>query len=112
MAERIVDINNRDEFVEALVALITSDGCHTRHKSGCLAPNCRECIDRFFNVHSHLLPEIDVAPVVHGHWLNTSRDYLAGTCSICGCEPLLPPFRATPYAYCPNCGAKMDGKED
>ena len=49
MAEKIVDINNREEFVEALTALLTSDGCHTKHKSGCLAPNCRERIDRFFN---------------------------------------------------------------
>ena len=53
-------------------------------------------------------PAADVAPVVHGRWLKAPYKYLVGTCSVCGCEPLMPSFRATPYNYCPNCGAKMD----
>lgn len=54
------------------------------------------------------IPAADVAPVVHGKWLKAPYKYLVGTCSVCGCEPLMPSFRATPYNYCPNCGAKMD----
>lgn len=57
------------------------------------------------------VPSADVAPVVHGKWLKTSSDYVFGACSICGCEPLRPPFRAIPYGYCPNCGAKMGEEE-
>ena len=61
------------------------------------------CVDTVNNV-----PAADVAPVVHGGWLKAPYKYLVGTCSVCGCEPLMPSFRATPYNYCPNCGAKMD----
>lgn len=49
-------------------------------------------------------PAADVAPVVHGSWNGCE-------CSVCGDrhgpinEKLLPY-----YKYCPNCGAKMDGK--
>ena len=54
------------------------------------------------------IPAADVAPVVHGRWLKAPYKYLVGTCSVCGCEPLMPSFRATPYNFCPNCGAMMD----
>ena len=46
------------------------------------------------------VPTADVAPVVHGEWINHNT-YVE--CPLCG---------AMPYhrsAYCPNCGAKMDG---
>ena len=50
-------------------------------------------------------PAADVAPVVHGRWINGCE------CSVCGnmrgpiSEKLLPY-----YKYCPTCGAKMDGE--
>ena len=43
----------------------------------------------------------DVAPVRRGRWL------LNGRCSECLANPL-----TTHRNYCPNCGAKMDEKED
>lgn len=52
----------------------------------------------------------EYAPVVHGHWIKPEYEYHVGICSLCGCVPLKPAFRSTPYNYCPNCGAKMDGK--
>ena len=55
-------------------------------------------------------PAADVAPVVHGKWLKPEYEYHVGICSLCGCVPLKPAFRSTPYNYCPNCGAKMDGE--
>ena len=52
-------------------------------------------------------PTADVEPVRHGYWDNDME------CSICGC--LAPVSHVTgeeyAYEYCPNCGAKMDGKE-
>ena len=52
------------------------------------------------------VPAADVAPVVHGHWVQKremvrtigAKNY---TCSECGKE-------AKYGNYCPNCGAKMD----
>ena len=52
------------------------------------------------------VPDADVAPVVHGHWVQKremvrtigAKNY---TCSECGKE-------AKYGNYCPNCGAKMD----
>ena len=117
MAEKFVDINNRDEFVDALADLLTSDICHTKHKKGCLAPTCRDCIDRFFEMCSHLLPAADVARVVHGKWLNSYNDFSCAECDRCRTifevtdnesdEGLWNAFKLS-YGYCPNCGAKMD----
>lgn len=66
------------------------------------------------------LPNADVEPVKHGRWQE-----VGGTpkgqmfhCSICHKVAYFPqPTRdktwkkQCPYTYCPNCGAKMDGKE-
>lgn len=46
-------------------------------------------------------PTIEAVPV-HGEWI---KETVLSKCSVCG-------FRlgADTYRYCPNCGAKMDGK--
>ena len=52
-------------------------------------------------------PSVDVAPVVHGRWIEQEK-YTFGTmydCSICG-ERILDNGHS--WNYCPNCGAKMD----
>ena len=66
-------------------------------------------------------PAADVAPVVHGEWLNFNGDFSAAECDQCGelyevspdekpCEDYFNAFKQF-YKFCPNCGAKMDGGE-
>ena len=60
------------------------------------------------------MPTIDAVPVVHGEWIkhnnpnyspfDNSGEYLY-QCNKCG----MVEYRAR--HYCPNCGARMDGKE-
>ena len=57
------------------------------------------------------MPKEDVAPVIHGHWVDTYGHSLF-ECSACNCEfsdniVLLNHYDMFPK-YCPNCGAKMD----
>lgn len=57
-----------------------------------------------------VLPAIDAVPVVHGQWIcdGSKHGSLGGVCSQCYLF-----FRiAKYYEYCPNCGAKMDAKEE
>ena len=49
------------------------------------------------------IPAADVAPVVHGRWVNVGGGYVA--CSECGEEHGWEDYRAS---YCEDCGAKMD----
>ena len=56
-------------------------------------------------------PTADVAPVVHGRWIDAYPDiepnpmFMYGICSECGFEQAISKY----LKYCPNCGAKMDG---
>ena len=59
-------------------------------------------------------PDADVAPVRHGRWIDAYPDiepnpmFMYGICSECGFEQGLSKY----LKYCPDCGAKMDEKED
>ena len=51
------------------------------------------------------MPTVDAVPVRHGHW--TDDIGIEGAwnyCSVCGEQAI------DLYDYCPNCGARMDGK--
>lgn len=57
-------------------------------------------------------PAADVAPVVHGHFVHDGSRIAHGVdwwhCSNCG---RLASGVETQFAYCPHCGARMDGNE-
>lgn len=57
------------------------------------------------------VPAADVAPVVHGRWIE-DHDYLK--CAKCGVMVKwdFTFFDIGNWNYCPNCGAKMDGGVD
>lgn len=56
-------------------------------------------------------PTIDAVEVVHGRWESCFEDWrhqLEGNkCSVCGFE-----YYGSFFPYCPECGAKMDAKEE
>lgn len=52
------------------------------------------------------IPSADVVPVRHGEWVERA---LRPTCSLCGFSGSLIDAPISPFKYCPNCGAKMDG---
>ena len=58
------------------------------------------------------LPAEDVAPVIHAKWLESvsfeSGFWVCSNCSFVSEAVAAPKL----YNYCPNCGAKMDLKED
>lgn len=51
------------------------------------------------------LPAADVEPVRHGRWMINSDSYYP-YCSECNAEPK----NGVMSKYCPDCGAKMEGK--
>lgn len=60
------------------------------------------------------IPTADVATVQHGRW-QYNTDFYVWRCSECGENPhkgtgVVTTAEKLP-AYCPNCGAKMDGAE-
>lgn len=53
------------------------------------------------------IPAADVVPVVHGEWNRLDCDTF--NCNKCG-STFIVLQGSTKMNYCPNCGAKMDGK--
>lgn len=54
------------------------------------------------------IPAADVEPVKHGHWEWGDIYDDGDVCSACNYDSHREPCK---YKYCPNCGAKMDGRE-
>lgn len=62
-----------------------------------------------FATHTKILklyPTVDAVPVVHGRWEWLGCDEFV--CSVCGGYVEYQSHNCG-YAYCPKCGAKMDG---
>ena len=67
------------------------------------------------------VPSVEVEPVKHGKWLNYYGNYETAECSVCEelyevsdtkeSNRMLFEAFCQYYKHCPNCGAKMDGKE-
>lgn len=87
-----------DEYIErelAIEALSRGEGCGNV---------CRRAIERILAA--------DVAPVVHGHWIEKSAPArkIYFECSHCGAQENK--HTAIKGYYCWRCGAKMDGCVD
>lgn len=106
MPEIYVDTGEyRDEFYQDVLTILSADDTNDR---------ANEIIDIFDN-----LPAADVRPERHGYWkgYTTSafygcddygypiyRDVTIYYCSLCHRKSVVK------ERFCPNCGAKMDGK--
>lgn len=93
-----------------------------KHKCSLGARDEGEAQDHFYRdcplgIHIEQKPTVDAVPAKHGKFIGTEYDgyadgypvYYEWKCSECGCvfeddEPT--------YNYCPNCGAKMERKEE
>ena len=51
------------------------------------------------------MPSADVQPVVHGEWIGRGSMLIGYRCSVCDGYSIDGTDK-----FCPNCGAKMDGK--
>ena len=95
---------NREELVEWLKRIPLKDLSDGRGL-------CRIIMEEDFKRAIRTIPDgtiIDVAPVVHGRWIEQEK-YTFGVmydCSICDNRIL---DTGHSWNYCPNCGAKMDG---
>jgi hypothetical protein len=57
----------------------------------------------------HFKRSVDAVEVVHGRWVNAAG--CRTICNHCGEYPLYDYWGKLKFsAYCPNCGAKMDGE--
>ena len=72
-------------------------------QDGCSAKNLQSISD---------MPAADVAPVVHGHWIEQEDGNLDTYYTCSSCKEDFDLIAGTPcenlYNYCPSCGAKMD----
>lgn len=68
---------------------------------------------RYFTVKFDIesFPTADVAPVRHGRWEEAS-DGDGIVCPFCRTDFCTIVYETEHFNYCPNCGAKMDEKED
>ena len=84
------------------------DGCNLNTLANMLNHGKFDCI---MGDNHTINPAADVAEVRHGEWLSVIGSWSTARCSECNWKA---PYIEYEYFeqpnYCPNCGAKMDGK--
>ena len=83
-----------DEYISREAALMKL------MQDGCSAKNLQSISD---------MPSADVAPVVHGLWVEHLDEM---ECSVCKRQWNYCDNDTNTFNFCPNCGAKMDGGAD
>ena len=88
--------------IEDAIKVLCRETCHP----GMLCPDnhCTEMWDEFNDVE-----RVDAVPVRYGRWKMVEGELsFWDMCSECGRKIL---HRTPYYDFCPNCGARMDGKD-
>lgn len=91
---------------EALLELINED-CMYKNPTNEYARGCNEVCDWAIKTITNI-PTADVVEVKHGEWLECPNG-LNTYCSVCK-KAFGTIYDIDIKPYCPNCGAKMDGK--
>ena len=93
------------EYIEREALMRRIKEIHCAECDGYQGARCRACWvdDTLDYIDSE--PAADVAPVRHGRW-RCHGDCGVTECSVCGWS--IEEYVGD-YAYCPNCGARMDG---
>ena len=80
-------------------------GCNLKNLETMLRNGKFDCI---MNENRCINTSADVAPVVHGRWVdNGIPDSILSGCSVCGFT-----CGSSSFFYCPICGAKMDESDE
>ena len=80
-------------------------GCNLKNLETMLRNGKFDCI---MNENRCINTDADVAPVVHGKWVdNGIPDSILSGCCVCGFT-----CGSSSFFYCPNCGAKMDKRNE
>ena len=73
----------------------------------------KKCIEEVFKKFE-VLTSADVVELKHGYWIDKPSGrylHIASWCSVCGNKSGIGGIESNRHKpYCPNCGAKMDGK--
>lgn len=98
---------------EAVLGKVIKDKCFVVQKEDLL--NYEVILETIYKDLAEVInsiPASDVEPVRHGHWIWRSnyRDYDGDICSTYSCSNCSI-VSSDNSLYCPNCGAKMDGKD-
>ena len=109
MAEYIEREALRKMFIEHFDAIYATDGRLIFSDHVCVGEDCEDILKLVDD-----MPTADVVEVRHGEWREVDQtgrnsrhiQYTTKQCSVCG---YWNGRRKT--NYCPNCGAKMDGKD-
>ncbi len=75
-------------------------------------PHAVEIITQIALTFANYPEAADVAPVVHGRWEYKSISPITGYVWLCCSECKETMLIGRSDRFCPNCGAKMDGKEE
>lgn len=97
------------EYIERETAL-------SGYQTVCNGVECSRCPIRDyghckFEAYLRSIPAADVRPVVRGRWIKMDmhKGMEQYKCSTCRSECYVPECMGEPmYAYCPNCGARME----
>ena len=103
MAEqRLIDANN-------LIEEIREERCYNCRNFKDMKCDYCGTADYIYMIED--MPAVDVAPVRHGRWEEAS-DGDGIVCPFCRTDFCTIIYDTEYFNYCPNCGAKMDEKED
>lgn len=118
----ITELLDKLKNARATVELVEACGkrvCSSEEHWDCPYGNegMTDCVDRLEVAYEDTIENLlqlaeaipaDVAPVVHGRWVsNGIPDSILSGCSACGFS-----CGASSFRYCPNCGARMNGRDD